>query len=120
PCPAIPFISPFSRFAWLPWPARRRGRTSSSHPLMHRSLPYPFALLAALSALPAMSSATRPLAAPDLVFAEEGGRVAFEAEHFFQQELTNVRAWYLTSSARIPTLQPDSDPPHAIGASGGA
>ena len=63
---------------------------------------------------------TLPLAKADLVFAEKGGVVAIEAEHFAKQELTEKRAWYLTTQEQTPDLQPDGDPSHIAGASGGA
>jgi len=63
---------------------------------------------------------TAPLVTPEVVFAEENGLVAFEAEHFFRQDLTTVRAWHLTTAAHNPALTPDPDGPHALGASGGA
>ena len=60
------------------------------------------------------------LSSHDLVFAEKGGLVAIEAEHFTKQELTEKRAWYLTTQDHTPDLQPDGDPSHIEGASGGA
>ncbi|MDF1739628.1 MAG: DUF5060 domain-containing protein [Verrucomicrobiales bacterium] len=64
-----------------------------------------------------------PLSAPivksDLVFEEADGYVAVEAEHFLKQEKADVRAWYLTTEELTPELQPDADPPHVEGASGG-
>jgi hypothetical protein len=63
---------------------------------------------------------TRPSAGPDLVFEEEDGWVAVEAEHFHRQTRTEVRAWYLTSACHTPAVLPDGDPPHHVGASGGA
>ena len=62
----------------------------------------------------------QPIASSDVVFAEEGGMVAVEAEHFFGQEKSKVRAWYLTTSKVQPKIDPDGDPPHVGGASGGA
>jgi hypothetical protein len=61
-----------------------------------------------------------PIAPADLVFAEGGGLVAVEAEHFFKQELTGKRAWHLTSPSAHPKLTPDTDGTHVVGASGGA
>ncbi len=62
----------------------------------------------------------RPIAAPDLVFEETDGLVVVEAEHFFRQEKHEVRAWYRTTAGEAAGLQPDADPNHAAGASGGA
>jgi hypothetical protein len=61
-----------------------------------------------------------PIVSEDVVFAERDSFVAVEAEHFFQQTLTDVRAWYLTTSKDAPTTTPDGDPAHVGGASGGA
>jgi hypothetical protein len=63
---------------------------------------------------------SRPIAGPDLVFEEVDGLVAVEAEHFFEQTLTDRRAWYLTSGKSAPSVGRDGDPAHAAGASGGA
>jgi hypothetical protein len=63
---------------------------------------------------------TKPIAPRNLVFEEKDGVVAFEAEHFIKQDLTKVRAWYLTTADKTPDIKPDPDPPHVAGASGGA
>jgi len=68
----------------------------------------------------ALAGPIDPIAKPDLVFEEQGGIVAFEAEHFFKQELTGKRAWYLTSKNSTPDITPDGDPSFVAGASGGA
>ncbi len=62
----------------------------------------------------------QPLAAESLVFAEKDGLVAVEAEHFFKQQLTDKRAFLITSSQSAPSMEPDGDPPHLGGAAGGA
>lgn len=62
----------------------------------------------------------QPTAPADLVFAEQDGVVAFEAEHFVKQELTAVRAWHLTTPTQRAGLAPDTDGTHVAGASGGA
>lgn len=64
--------------------------------------------------------AQQPTANKNLVFAEKDGVVAVEAEHFFKQTSTDVRAFYLTTADNQPTLTPDGDPNHVAGASGGA
>jgi CubicO group peptidase (beta-lactamase class C family) len=74
----------------------------------------------ALLSIAAVADLTQPLAGPDLVFEEQDGLVAVEAEHFFQQTLTEKRAWHLTSPQHTPEVTPDGDPPHLEGASGGA
>lgn len=61
-----------------------------------------------------------PLAGEDLIFAEQDGLVAVEAEHFFQQTETEQRQFYLTSSQHPTSIKPDGDPAHVGGASGGA
>ena len=77
--------------------------------------------LAAGFAAPAQAATPpSPLATGDLVFAERGGLVAVEAEHFFQQELTEERAWQVFTPNQRPKLLPDTDGTHVTGASGGA
>jgi hypothetical protein len=66
------------------------------------------------------SGQVQPLATPDLVFEEVIGIVAVEAEHFYKQSLTDKRAWHITTSKSAPDVQPDGDPTHVGGASGGA
>jgi len=68
----------------------------------------------------AADSLTKPMVAPELVFEERDGIVAIEAEHFFEQTLSDVRAWYLTTKEKTPAVEPDGDPTHIGGASGGA
>ncbi len=46
--------------------------------------------------------------------------VSFEAEAFFEQDLDDVRAWYVVEDGSIPRLSPDPDPAHLEGASGSA
>lgn len=75
-------------------------------------------LLSASSALAADSTA--PIVGEELVFQERDGLLAVEAEHFFKQEKTQLRAWHLVSSEAVPNISPDGDPPHVAGASGGA
>jgi len=57
---------------------------------------------------------------PDVVFTGKDGLIAVEAEHFFKQTETSVRAFHLTHADASPTIKPDGDPPHVGGASGGA
>lgn len=76
-------------------------------------------LLAAGAAL-AAADFTRPIAGPNLVFEELDGLVAIEAEHFVAQTQTEKRGWHITSPESVPNVQPDGDPPHLAGASGGA
>jgi hypothetical protein len=77
------------------------------------------ALVSVASALRAVD-VPPPLAGPDVVFEEHGGFVFVEAEHFFRQTRAERRAWHLTSGRHTPRVEPDGDPPHVDGASGGA
>ncbi len=62
-----------------------------------------------------------PVAGPDLVFEERDGLAAVEAEHFFKQELVETRAWHIIHAGAVPSYPGDhDDPPHVLGASGGA
>lgn len=61
-----------------------------------------------------------PIADKALVFEEENGVVAVEAEHFIAQSATEKRAFYITHSKQTPKISPDGDPNHVAGASGGA
>ena len=62
----------------------------------------------------------QPLVSTDVVFEEQGGMVAAEAEHFFNQTKSGKRAWYVHSSKAATRVKPDGDPSHVAGASGGA
>ena len=73
-----------------------------------------------LSTKSLIADATNPIAAKNLVFAEKGGIVAVEAEHFYQQSMTETRAFHLTTADNTPGVKPDGDPNHIAGASGGA
>jgi Domain of unknown function (DUF5060)/Putative collagen-binding domain of a collagenase len=73
-------------------------------------------LVSLLSAL----TATVPAAAPDAILAEADGVLAIEAEHFQKQTLDAKRAWHITSPKNTPAVEPDGDPAHLAGASGGA
>lgn len=71
--------------------------------------------------VPVAWSAERPLAEEALVFsADSNGVIAVEAEHYYRQTNSDVRAFYLTHSQQTPTIKPDGDPSHVAGASGGA
>lgn len=61
---------------------------------------------------------TKPVVGADLIFDEENGMVAVEAEHFYRQTQTEIRQWYLTSKGKTPKLKPDPDGEHVAGASG--
>ncbi|MFK7817831.1 MAG: DUF5060 domain-containing protein [Planctomycetaceae bacterium] len=76
-------------------------------------------IIALVSVVPAENT-TAPIVGDDIVFQEKDGFLAVEAEHFFKQEKTDKRAWYLTTTKSAPKLTPDADPEHSAGASGGA
>ena len=77
---------------------------------------FPFVFLLSLEAV----VGSEPIANDSLVFVESDGVVSVEAEHFFKQDSTSKRAFYLTHAHSIPTITPDGDPSHIEGASGGA
>lgn len=53
-------------------------------------------------------------------FCEKGGLLVVEAEHFFQQDSTAQRQWYVFSEKSQPVVLPDADEPHLDGASNGS
>ncbi len=53
-----------------------------------------------------------PIIDDDVVFQEENGWVAVEAEFFYKQTKTGVRQWYRVSSNEWPKVGPDKDGPH--------
>jgi hypothetical protein len=77
-------------------------------------------LLLALAPAVEAADATQPIVAADVVFAEIDGTLAIEAEHFYKQTQSGVRAWHITSSRSQPQVTPDADPAHLLGAVGGA
>lgn len=76
--------------------------------------------LAFLSPLLSAADPAAPIVSIDRVFEEQGGFVEVEAEQFYKQTLTDVRRWYITHAEQEPVQQPDGDPSHPAGASGGA
>ncbi|MEX0331357.1 MAG: DUF5060 domain-containing protein [Puniceicoccaceae bacterium] len=52
-----------------------------------------------------------------LIFEEQDGLLAVEAEHFFKQTDTDVRAWYPMFTVNSTGPEPDGDPSHVVGAS---
>ena len=72
-----------------------------------------------LTPLP-VCQASNPIIDSTVVFAETGGLLAVEAEHFYKQTSADVRAFHLTHSKLAPKVTPDGDPAHVAGASGGA
>ncbi len=77
-------------------------------------------LISAAAAASFAGATTAPIAPPDLVFAEQDGLVAFEAEHFVKQELADVRAFHIITPTQRPRIPPDTDDTHVRDASGGA
>ena len=77
-------------------------------------------LCAAATALATAPDARRAIVGKDVVFEEVGGAVAVEAEHFTEQTLNTVRSWYIFTPDQQSKVDPDGDPPHLAGASGGA
>jgi len=55
-----------------------------------------------------------------IVFQEEDGTIAVEAEHFLEQTKTEQRSFFLTTKSKRADVTPDGDPSHIAGASGGA
>ncbi len=66
------------------------------------------------------ASTVSPIASSDLVFTEENGVLAIEAEHYFRQTKSDIRAWHLTTATQGTQFADDADGPHVQGASGGA
>lgn len=87
-------------------------------PPVHAFPSDPRALLAVVACW--LCSATALSAGDSPIFVEGQGLLAIEAEHFHKQELTDQRAWHITSPERAPAITPDGDPPHLTGASGNA
>ncbi|MBN1339476.1 MAG: DUF5060 domain-containing protein [Bacteroidales bacterium] len=54
----------------------------------------------------------KPIIGEDVVFLEENGMVAVEAEFFFRQSADNIRRWYRMSANENPVAGEDGDPPH--------
>ncbi|WP_411827655.1 hypothetical protein [Luteolibacter sp. AS25] len=71
------------------------------------------------SVLPA-AELTESIVPSDLIFEEKDGVVSFEAEHFYKQENSEKRAWYLTTAEIALEILPDGDPPCTADSSGAA
>lgn len=56
----------------------------------------------------------------EIIFQEKNGLVAVEAEFFYKQTKTEVRAWYRTSKFEEAKVGNDKDKPHVYGASNNA
>ena len=66
------------------------------------------------------TASSQPTASTSVVFGEKDGLLAVEAEHFFQQTQSDKRAFYHVTADNSPNIQPDGDPSHVGGASGGS
>lgn len=60
---------------------------------------------------------TTPIADKEVVFQENNGMVAVEAEYFNKQSQTENRQWYIISDNAMFDINQDEDAPHHIGAS---
>ncbi len=67
-----------------------------------------------------MLPASEPIVSSDVVFQEADGQLCIEAEHYYNQEKTDKRTWYIQSTRQVVDVKPDSDPDHLVDASGGA
>lgn len=85
-----------------------------------RTIPLIALLFLLQPAIQQSASAQQPTVKDSVVFAEKDGHLAVEAEHFFKQTKSDIRAFHLTHSKLTPAIKPDGDPPHVGGASGGA
>jgi hypothetical protein len=75
----------------------------------------------ALFTNPLMAQSTcHPIIENDVVFQEENGMVATEAEYFYKQTKTDVRQWYLVSGEEWPRVGRDEDGPHVKNAGNNA
>ncbi|MGI9474002.1 MAG: DUF5060 domain-containing protein [Rubripirellula sp.] len=70
--------------------------------------------------MPGVGEASDPIVDDQVTFVEKDGLLAVEAEHFFKQSKSDKRAFHLTTADHEPGIQPDGDPSHVAGASGGA
>ncbi|MFG6686783.1 hypothetical protein ACGK9U_09395 [Mariniflexile sp. HNIBRBA6329] len=61
-----------------------------------------------------------PIVSEELVFEEKEGLLAVEAEHFYKQIKSEIRAWYRTSKEETPRVGRDEDEQHCFGASNNA
>ena len=77
-------------------------------------------VLAVINFHVAAQSTSDPIVGADFVAQEDNGFVAVEAEHFFSQEQSGVRAFHITTPTQQPRANSDGDEPHWIGASGNA
>ncbi len=91
--------------------------------MKHRIIP--LALTLTLSLTPCVGAQVvrtdQPRVTVDAIVAtEQNGFVFVEAEKFFRQTNTAIRAWHITDASRQPSVGRDIDPPNHATASGGA
>ena len=78
-------------------------------------------LVLAVTGIPVSGQSTsEPIVGSDFIAEEKNGFVALEAEHFFSQEKSGVRAFHITTPTQHPKADSDGDDPHWLGASGNA
>jgi len=77
-------------------------------------------LILIISELPLIAQTEKPIVSDKLVFGEKNGNIAVEAEYFYKQSQSETREWYISSNSHQPTVKPNPDPAHIVGASGNA
>ncbi|WP_430931673.1 DUF5060 domain-containing protein [Saccharicrinis sp. 156] len=60
---------------------------------------------------------TKPIVTEDVIFQENDGLVAVEAEYFYRQSKNDLRQWYMYQKDVWPKVGRDDDDPHCKGAS---
>jgi hypothetical protein len=79
-----------------------------------------FTLLASSLFLNAQSAKFNiPIVDDEVIFQENNGMVAVEAEYFYKQSNSEQRQWYITSKDATTSVGRDEDKPHHEGASNG-
>jgi hypothetical protein len=63
---------------------------------------------------------SRSIINDSIIFEEQNGIVAVEAEFYYKQTLTEVRQWYITSKNEVPKIGRDDDSQHCYDASNNA
>jgi hypothetical protein len=77
-----------------------------------------FLLITSSVLLNAQSSTfNSPIVDDKVVFQENNGMVAIEAEYFYKQSKSDIRQWYITSKKATSDVGRDDDEAHHIGAS---
>lgn len=87
---------------------------------MYRSLLVAFVLLLWTSCYPPSAVSQNPIIDSGVVFLEQDGQLAVEAEHFLKQTKADVRAFYLVHADATAKVEPDGDAVHLAGAGGNA